>query len=290
MGGSFVNSIGASPASLLVAIVAAVDVMSESFLKALSLPSVMARLGLELLRAGTLSRFAASAFAGVTRLHALSISSAANLFRMSSCKAALLSLSICRHCMSLSSFSFFFLSRGSRRFWVLFSARCAVSMAASTSRAVSSSVFFVAESSVVRLAMELSQWAAASRALALHSCTNWRLFVRHEWARSRSALVSSMIAFGSDLFGEVGISLGASSLAASSLAASGFASDGASAAGASSLAGASSSSPSGTSVSCRSSAADAGGGGLLTSWRSIEKSCAISRRRSPVSRDSSERF
>mmetsp|Transcript_59058 Transcript_59058/g.93460 ORF Transcript_59058/g.93460 Transcript_59058/m.93460 type:complete len:421 (-) Transcript_59058:333-1595(-) len=136
--------------------------------------------------------FASLALAAVTRLHMLSISRAANLFRISSPSFSRTERRFLRVSMSVLNFSTFLASLLSSLRSVRSNDRSARRMAASTSNACFSSCFFISASSPVRLERQSSVlWLAR-----LVSCFTLKivskLLLRWQLHFSKSLRVSAM--------------------------------------------------------------------------------------------------
>mmetsp|Transcript_7830 Transcript_7830/g.28614 ORF Transcript_7830/g.28614 Transcript_7830/m.28614 type:complete len:200 (+) Transcript_7830:298-897(+) len=146
------------------------------------------------------SRVALSAFAGVTRLQRLSISRAANLLRISSCKTILEARSCSRTNLSAFNFSAFLVSFGSSLFSSRSNDRSATWIAASTSKACISKSFFVLARVVVRLAIACSTCVSARFESALTRSMSAKARRRRLRQRPRSFCVSSIKVFESIFF------------------------------------------------------------------------------------------
>mmetsp|Transcript_27749 Transcript_27749/g.58677 ORF Transcript_27749/g.58677 Transcript_27749/m.58677 type:complete len:260 (-) Transcript_27749:625-1404(-) len=212
------------------------------------------------------ARFFSLAFAAVTRLHMLSISRAANLFRISSCNTLLHSRSLSSVALSCCNFAVRLGSRGSSLFSVRARERSAVTVAASTSSACASRFFFSSASSVQRLARQSSVRMLRILDSRLIFSISVQDFPLKALERSRAARVSVMSIFGSIFFSPPAASPSAGGGAAGSGAGGGATSP--SAAG-------------GASIMVPSVFSSE----TLRSGLSELMSCAISKRLSPVSRD-----
>mmetsp|Transcript_49150 Transcript_49150/g.92152 ORF Transcript_49150/g.92152 Transcript_49150/m.92152 type:complete len:302 (-) Transcript_49150:385-1290(-) len=139
--------------------------------------------------------FASLALAAVTRRHMLSISKAANLFRMSSPKRSRIPRRFSSMAVSCLNFSTFLLSLTSSLRSVRSKERSALRIAASTSRACFSNCFFISANSPVRLERQSSDRWLALDASCFTLNTVSKLLLRWQVVFSRSLMVSAMSSF-----------------------------------------------------------------------------------------------